>query len=118
MLFNNSQRERIKELETPFYYYDLNLLDETLEQARRAADKRGFHVRYALKANFNDRLLSVIQSNGFGADCVRGSEVQKAVEIGFATDKMTLAGEGKPEKEIILRLQRGIIASNVESIRE
>src|SRR5690606_20248264 len=118
MLFNTSQQERIKELETPFYYYDLDLLNDTLEQAKQAADKRGFHVHYALKANFNDRLLSLIQSKGFGADCVSGNEVQKAIDLGFAADKITFAGVGKSDKEIILSLQHGIFAFNVESIQE
>lgn len=118
MLFNTNQQERIKELETPFYYYDLELLDDTLEQAKRAADKRGFHVHYALKANFNDRLLSLIQSKGFGADCVSGNEVQKAIDLGFTADKITFAGVGKSDKEIILSLQQGIFAFNVESIQE
>lgn len=118
MLFNTSQQERIKELETPFYYYDLDLLNDTLEQAKQAADKRGFHVHYALKANFNDRLLSLIQSKGFGADCVSGNEVQKAIDSGFAADKITFAGVGKSDKEIILSLQHGIFAFNVESIQE
>src|SRR5690606_12269026 len=110
--------EGIQGLETPFYYYDLELLDETLEQAKRAADKRGFHVHYALKANFNDRLLSLIQSKGLGADCVSGNEVQKAIETGFPADKITFAGVGKSDKEIILSLQHGIFAFNVESIQE
>ena len=118
MLFDNNQLEKIKALETPLYYYDLNLLDETLEQAKRAADKRGFHVHYALKANFNDRVLSVIQSKGFGADCVSGNEVQKAIDMGFPADQITFAGVGKSDKEIILSLQHDIFAFNVESIQE
>ncbi|WP_394342073.1 diaminopimelate decarboxylase [Sphingobacterium haloxyli] len=117
-MFNNIQRERIRDLETPFYYYDLDLLNETLDHAKHAADKRGFHVHYALKANFNDRLLSVIQSKGFGADCVSGNEVQKAIDLGFTADKITFAGVGKSDKEIILSLQHGIFAFNVESIQE
>lgn len=118
MLFNKSQQEKIGALETPFYYYDLALLDETLKQAKTAADKRNFHVHYALKANFNDRLLAVIQSRGFGADCVSGNEVQKAIDSGFSADKITFAGVGKSDKEIRTALKHGIFAFNVESIQE
>ena len=118
MLFNHTQLENIKELETPFYYYDLNLLDETLEQAKRAADKRGFHVHYALKANFNERVLERIQAKGFGADCVSGNEVQKSIDCGFPANQITFAGVGKSDKEIILSLKQGIFAFNVESIQE
>lgn len=118
MLFNNNQQESIKALDTPFYYYDLDLLDQTLSQAKTAADKRGFHVHYALKANFNDRLLGLIQSKGFGADCVSGNEVQKSIDLGFSADKITFAGVGKSDKEIITALKHNIFAFNVESIQE
>lgn len=104
--------------ETPFYYYDLKLLKQTLRSAKKAADKRGFHVHYALKANFNDRLLSVIQSMGFGADCVSGNEVQKSIDTGFSADQITFAGVGKSDKEIVTALKHRIFAFNVESIQE
>ncbi|SKC05459.1 diaminopimelate decarboxylase [Sphingobacterium nematocida] len=104
--------------ETPFYYYDLKLLKQTLQSAKKAADKRGFHVHYALKANFNDRLLSVIQAMGFGADCVSGNEVQKSIDTGFSADQITFAGVGKSDKEIVTALKHRIFAFNVESIQE
>lgn len=104
--------------ETPFYYYDLKLLRETLEAAKMAADKRNFHVHYALKANFNSRILSLIQSLGFGADCVSGNEVQKSIDTGFPAGKITFAGVGKSDKEIVAALKHQIFAFNVESIQE
>lgn len=118
MLFTKSQQEKIGTLETPFYYYDLALLDDTLKQAKAAADKRDFHVHYALKANFNDRVLETIQRRGLGADCVSGNEVQKAIDSGFSADKITFAGVGKSDKEIRTALAHGIFAFNVESIQE
>ena len=109
---------RLKEFETPYYYYDLALLEATLDQAKLAADKRGFHVHYALKANFNPRILSLIQAKGFGADCVSGNEVQKSIDSGFKASQITFAGVGKSDKEILLALQHDIFAFNVESIQE
>src|SRR5690606_12839300 len=101
MLFKKDQQEKIQQLETPFYYYDMALLEETLDSAKTAADKRGFHVHYALKANFNDRILALIQSKGLGADCVSGNEVQQSIDVGFAPSQITFAGVGKSDKEII-----------------
>ena len=118
MLFNKAQQEKIKALETPFYYYDMTILGETLDRAKAAADKRGFHVHYALKANFNARVLDLIQAKGFGADCVSGNEVQKSIDKGFAPSMITFAGVGKADKEIITALKHGIFAFNVESIQE
>lgn len=118
MNINQIDLGRIKEFETPFYYYDLDLLNETLDRAKAAADKRGFHVHYALKANFNDRILGLIQSKGFGADCVSGNEVQKSIDSGFPANQITFAGVGKSDKEINLALRHHIFAFNVESIQE
>ncbi|MEN5380071.1 diaminopimelate decarboxylase [Sphingobacterium kitahiroshimense] len=104
--------------ETPFYYYDLNVLEETLDAAYAASSKRGFHVHFALKSNFNSRLLEMIQSKGFGADCVSGNEVQQAINAGFDAKMITFAGVGKSDKEINLALAHDIFAFNVESIQE
>ncbi|MGX1753259.1 diaminopimelate decarboxylase [Sphingobacterium sp. NPDC055346] len=118
MNINQIDLGRLNEFETPFYYYDLDLLNETLDRAKAAADKRGFHVHYALKANFNDRILDLIQSKGFGADCVSGNEVQKSIDSGFPANQITFAGVGKSDKEINLALKHHIFAFNVESIQE
>lgn len=118
MFKNDRLLNLFAEQETPFYYYDLSLLKQTLQAAKNAADKRNFHVHYALKANFNNKILAVIQSMGFGADCVSGNEVQKSIDIGFAADKITFAGVGKSDKEIIAALKHQIFAFNVESIQE
>ena len=118
-MFNNKTiSDKFSELETPFYYYDLGLLERTLDAAKKAADKRGFHIHYALKANFNERILGLIQSKGLGADCVSGNEVQKSIDMGFAADKITFAGVGKSDKEIMTALEHHIFAFNIESIQE
>ena len=106
-------------IETPFYYYDVALLNETLAVAQREAAKyEGFHVHYAIKANFNRRLLEVVAASGMGADCVRGGEVRAALDAGIPADKVVFAGVGKTDKEIALALDAGIFCFNVESIPE
>ncbi|MEJ7693252.1 diaminopimelate decarboxylase [Daejeonella sp.] len=109
---------RFEALETPFYYYDLELLQRTLASCKSAADKYGFHVHYAFKANFNERVLKAIQQIGFGADCVSGNEVKKAIEIGFDPGKVVFAGVGKADREIIEGLDNNIYCFNVESVQE
>lgn len=117
-MFDTTTLEQIKGIETPFYLYDLQLLQQTLQQAKEAADKRNYHVHFAYKANFNDVILRKMHQMGFGADCVSGNEVKKAIEIGVAPENITFAGVGKTEKEIRFALQHAIFAFNVESIQE
>lgn len=104
--------------QTPYYFYDLELLQNTLSLAKEQADKRGFHVHYALKANCNERVLTKIQQEGFGADCVSGNEVLKALDKGFPASKITFAGVGKSDHEIQIALKNNIFAFNVESAQE
>jgi len=110
--------DRFRSVETPFYFYDLSLLQKTLDACKDASDKYNFHVHYAMKANFNDRVLQKIRNAGFGADCVSGNEVKKAIEIGFDPGKVVFAGVGKSDKEITEALASDIFCFNVESVQE
>jgi len=117
-MFDNHLVREFQKKETPFYYYDLALLENTIQTAKREAGKYDFHIHYALKANFNERVLKAICAVGFGADCVSGNEVLKAVEVGFDANKIVFAGVGKSDKEIITALENDIFAFNVESVQE
>lgn len=105
-------------IETPFYYYDIALLKETLETIQSEIKNKPYHVHYALKANSNERLLQEISKRGFGADCVSGNEILKAIENGFNPDQIVFAGVGKTDKEIEVALDNDIFSFNVESIPE
>jgi diaminopimelate decarboxylase len=117
-MFNTNIIDCFKNIETPFYYYDLEFLSKTLEVCKNASAQYGFHVHYAMKANFNPKVLKAIQSYGFGADCVSGNEVTAAIEHGFDKSKVVFAGVGKSDKEINAALDSDIFCFNVESIQE
>lgn len=117
-MFSNKDISQFANLETPFYYYDLTLLQQTLSSCADAAKVYNFHVHYAMKANFNARVLQKIKEAGFGADCVSGGEVNKAIEMGFDKSKVVFAGVGKSDKEINAALDHHIFCFNVESIQE
>ena len=54
--------DKFRQMETPFYYYDVNLLRETLRTIRTEADKYNkFCVHSAVKANANPKVLSIIR---------------------------------------------------------
>ncbi len=110
--------DKFKNLATPFYYYNIELLQETLDMVKAEAGKYGYHVHYAVKANANPRILSVIAANGLGADCVSGGEVQAALNAGFPANKIVYAGVGKADWEINLGLDNDIFCFNVESVAE
>lgn len=109
--------EEFKKLRTPFYYYDTDLLRQTLKEIRANTDP-DMHVHYAVKACANPKVLGIIAAEGFGADCVSGGEIQAALNAGFPADRIVYAGVGKSDWEIELGLDAGIFSFNVESIPE
>ncbi|MBP1671335.1 MAG: lysA [Bacteroidetes bacterium] len=117
-MVQNKETERFKTLETPFYYYDMELLRETLKRYTDELKKYNYHAHYALKANANVRVLSLIKDFGLGADCVSGNEVSLALKTGFSPDKVVYAGVGKSDKEIKTALEGGIFCFNCESVPE
>lgn len=110
---------KFRELETPFYYYDANLLRDTLNVIRTEAAKYNkFCVHYAIKANANPKVLSIIREHRLGADCVSGGEIAAAIKAGFPASKIVYAGVGKTDREINLGLDHDIFCFNVESVPE
>lgn len=110
--------EAFKSIQTPFYYYDMDLLRSTVDACRRQAEASGIQVHYAVKANDDARVLAAVRQAGFGVDCVSGGEVEYALQQGFAPEKIVFAGVGKTDAEIILALKGGIGCFNCESIPE
>jgi diaminopimelate decarboxylase len=110
--------QKFSEIQTPFYYYDLEVLRKTLEEINLQTKKSDFHVHYAMKANVNPSVLAVIKNAGLGADCVSGGEVQAAIDAGISPSKIVFAGVGKADWEINLGLENDIFCFNVESIPE
>ena len=110
--------DKFKTLETPFYYYDLNVLKNTLEEIKSNVSGVPFKVHYAIKANANDRILSIIRESGLGVDCVSGGELNAAIKAGFDGSKIAFAGVGKTDKEISAGIDNDIFCFNVESLPE
>lgn len=110
---------KLKDIDTPYYYYNTELLRQTLHELNKEVAKYdNYHVHYAIKANANSTVLALIKEAGLGVDCVSGGEIETAVKAGFAPESIMFAGVGKTDKEIATGLNKGIGCFNVESIPE
>lgn len=111
--------DKFQTLRTPFYYYDMDLLRQTLQTINAEASKHeGYHVHYAVKANANPKVLTAIREAGLGADCVSGGEIEASIKAGVPNSKIVYAGVGKSDWEINLGLEHDIFCFNVESVPE
>ena len=118
MMFTEETIQQLRSNQTPYYYYDLDMLRETLAVASGEATNRGFKVHFAVKANFNPVIMKIIAGYGFGVDCVSGNEIEHAIACGFPADETVFAGVGKSDREIETALRLGIKCFNVESSAE
>ncbi|MGI6231410.1 MAG: diaminopimelate decarboxylase [Prevotella sp.] len=111
--------DKFATMETPFYYYDADLLRQTLDTINKEAGRYdNFVVHYAIKANANPKILNIISQAGLGADCVSGGEIRAALNAHFPASRIVFAGVGKSDWEINLGLDAGIFCFNVESVPE
>lgn len=110
--------DKFQQLETPFYYYDMALLESTIKAIKKETKDMPYVVHYAVKSNGNPTILKAIAAHGLGADLVSGGEIAASLEAGFDPEKMVYSGVGKTDREIIQGLEAGIYSFNVESIPE
>jgi diaminopimelate decarboxylase len=103
-------------LRTPFYYYNTDLLRQTLDVVISESKKYdNYHVHYAVKANANQNILSAIRAKGLGVDCVSGGEIEAALKAGFESKQIVFAGVGKSDWEINLGLDHDIYFASMQN---
>lgn len=118
-MLDNLPIDKLQQIRTPFYYYDADVLKQTLGAINEETQKYGnYFVHYAVKANANLDVLKIINEAGLGIDCVSGGEIEQVLRAGFPANKIVFAGVGKSDWEIELGIDSGIFCFNVESIPE
>ena len=110
--------ERIATLETPFWYYDMDLFRHTVDAVVNSSRKYDIKVHYSIKANTEKRLVEIIKDRGLGIDCVSGNEVKWSIVNGVEPSGIVFAGVGKSDAEIIYAMKVGIGSFNCESLEE
>lgn len=103
-------------MKTPYYSYDLGLLEQTVQQL--IFEAKNYNIHYAIKANTDKRINKIIANYGLGADCVSGNEIKHAIKCGYNPNKIVFAGVGKTDEEIEIGLINEIGCFNVESMQE
>jgi diaminopimelate decarboxylase len=112
-----SIKEFCNKRDRPFYLYDIEGLRARVKEMQ-AALKSKVHLHFAVKANFNLRILKELSALGVGADVVSGGELLRCLEAGFKPNQIIFSGVGKTGEEIKLALNKNIKQLNVESVPE
>jgi len=103
---------------TPCYVYSRATLERHWHAFDRAFKNHPHLVCYAVKANSNISVLSVLASLGSGFDIVSGGELERVLRAGGLPEKVVFSGVGKTVTEMRRALEVGIRCFNVESQAE
>ncbi|WP_370165641.1 diaminopimelate decarboxylase [Marisediminitalea sp.] len=100
---------------TPLYIYSRATLERHWKAFDEALGDHPHLICYAVKANSNIGVLSVLAKLGSGFDIVSGGELARVKAAGGDMSKVVFSGVGKTPEEIEFALEEGIHCFNVES---
>ena len=95
---------------TPFYIYDEKGIVENARAVHQAfAWNKGFKEYFAVKANANPVLLSLLQNEGCGFDCSSYVELKEASALGAGGADIMFSSNDTPEEEFAYASKLGAI---------
>jgi len=100
---------------TPFYVYSAATLRRHVRVMQEAFEGIPMLLAYAMKANSNQAVLTLMAKLGVGADVVSLGELERAIAAGIPASKIVFSGVGKTVAEMRRGLELGIYCFNVES---
>ncbi|AXX97685.1 diaminopimelate decarboxylase [Profundibacter amoris] len=103
---------------TPFYAYSAATIQRRFAAFHAALADLDALICFALKANGNQAVLSLLAQAGAGAEVVSEGELRRALAAGIAPEKIVFSGVGKSAGEVAFALEQGILCLNVESLSE
>ncbi|MGH1539748.1 MAG: diaminopimelate decarboxylase [Arenicella sp.] len=110
--------EIIEQVDTPCYIYSRATLERHWHAFNDGFSQYPHLVCFAVKANSNLGVLSVMAKLGSGFDIVSGGELQRVIAAGGDPSKTVFSGVAKSEQEIAFALEQGILSINIESSAE
>ena len=102
-------------IETPFYIYSQKKIKDAYNKIKKNINAEIF---YAIKANSNQAIISILKNLGAGADVVSLGELKRALNAGISPNKIIFEGVGKSEKDLKFAIKKRIRQINIESLNE
>ncbi len=110
--------EIAKRFGTPCYVYSRSAIEQQWQALDSALAVQKHLICYAVKANSNLAVLSVLARLGSGFDIVSVGELERVLKAGGDAAKIVFSGVGKKASEMQRALEVGIKCFNVESLAE
>ncbi|KAF2958684.1 diaminopimelate decarboxylase [Thermotoga sp. Ku-13t] len=103
---------------TPFYLYDLDFIRDRVRRLYDFFSQFDFQLAYAVKANFNIDILSMLNELGTMVDVVSFGEYGRVRKAGFTPDRIVVNGNCKSASELKHYVEDGVFCINLDSLEE
>lgn len=95
---------------SPFYIYDEKAIRANAAALKKAFSwNEGFREYFAVKATPNPYIMKILKSEGFGADCSSGPELELARRVGLSGDAIVFTSNDTPAEEFQFARELGAI---------
>ncbi len=102
---------------TPLIIYSKRIIEKNVNNIRNAFDFDSFSLHYAMKANYNPAILSILRNMGVGIDAANFNEVLLALKIGFSKDRILASPNNLSENEL-RRIKNTGVTINFDDISQ
>lgn len=113
-----SLRELAEQFGTPSYVYSKNAICRNFQNFKSVFESLNPLICYAVKANSNLSILSLLEKEGSGFDIVSAGELYRLQKIGANPQRIIFSGVGKSLQELEMALDPSLFCINVESLEE
>jgi diaminopimelate decarboxylase len=110
-----NQTALAKRFSTPLFVYDSKVIAARFDAVKTAFAARAPLICYAMKANSNRAIVTLLAKRGGGADIVSGGELLRALAAGVPAERIVFSGVGKTAEELDLGIRKRVLTFNVES---
>ena len=94
---------------TPLFVYDGDMVKKCYDELYRFIPWHKLQIHYALKANYSIGLLKLLRDAGSGIDAVSPAEVELALRLGFAKDKIIYTANNMTDAEFESVCATGVV---------
>lgn len=108
----------IEKYGSPTYVYSKAMIVNSFLEFTKSLRQLDHLICFAVKANSNITILSLLAKHGAGFDIVSGGELKRVLHAKGDPKKIVFSGIGKTMEEIQLALTANILCFNIESEAE
>ncbi len=102
---------------TPLIVYSRKIIEDNIDRLNENLNFNNFSLHYAMKANYNPALLSIIRNKNVGIDAANFNEVSLALRNGFKKESI-IASPNNLDRRELLNIKNTGVTINFDDVSQ